>query len=222
MPFYGPKRGGRRKTDIQAAKISVQGQAHLQDGVPNQDAAFQMIKPAASAPPRGVKKKEELGLNDFGIFIAAVFDGHGPKGEAASVLGAERMSDTLHRILSHDPGIALKEAAGKAFAEVAATLNSAECGAHSGTTGSVALIRDDDLVVAHVGDSAVIVISAGAFGKSRIKYMSPFHRPSEENEAQRIKECGGLVLQGYVLDPEAKNVCTNQLVSYQNPLLKFL
>lgn len=211
MPFRVPKLKFRlmkrnQTPIIQAAKISVQGQAHIEDSIPNQDAAFHIVKPPTSTKSRRSKKGETgQQLHTFGIYATGVFDGHGPKGELASVLAAERMSDALHRIFSEEPDVDLEKAVEQAFSEVAATLNSAKCGEESGTTGSIAVIRDNDLVLAHVGDSAIVLVSTGQFQKGRVKYTSPLHRPCEEREAIRIKEHGGCVIPGYVMDPAAKN-----------------
>lgn len=212
MPFRSPKLKFRlpklslripkrkRQPAVQAAKISVQGQSHVEGCIPNQDTAFTLGKPGRPSRLRLGMKRRRVHLKDVGIHAVGVFDGHGPQGEIASILAAYRMADSLERMLTENPGMKLEDAAEQGFLDVAETLNSAECGQHGGTTGSIALIRGNDLVVAHVGDSGIVLVSSEPFQKGGAKYTSVLHRPCEENEAMRIKEYGGTVVQGYVMD----------------------
>lgn len=198
-------KGTKTKVGIGVASLSVQGQAHFEDQIPNQDRAVCMQNPTLYQCQHKRLYRREVRHKDSGIFGAAVLDGHGPKGELASTLGAERMQNAIHRILCDDGETDLENVARRAFEEVAATLNAAQCGENSGTTGSLALMRNDELVIAHVGDSKVIIVSS-FLGKAKARYVTRLHRPTDEAEAVRILDKGGLVVQGYVLDSIARNV----------------
>lgn len=197
----------RKPPVIRGGRLSVTGLLHRADGVPNQDSVFKLMRPKLDAHRTPEKNANQLCAP--GIFVAGVFDGHGPQGESASALAAERMSFAIDRMLMDDEKADLEKVVRQAFKEVAAALNSAPCGIGSGTTGSVALIKDGDLVIANVGDSKVLLLSDNGIGKVCTRYASPMHRPTDEKEAARVVVAGGQVVEGYVVDKGAKNVSYN-------------
>lgn len=189
---------------IRGSHLSETGVLHQADGIPNQDSAFKVMRPDLKAY-RTLDKSPELSCAP-GTFLAGVFDGHGQQGEFASALAAERMSFAIERMLTDDENADLETVVRKAFREVAAALNSASCGIDSGTTASIALVKDGDLVIGNVGDSKVLLLSDNGLGRVCTRYASPMHRPTDEKEAARIIAAGGQVMEGYVVDEGAKNV----------------
>ncbi|CAN8072628.1 unnamed protein product [Agarophyton chilense] len=173
------------------------GTMHRADNIPNQDSSFILHSPEADSQPR--RPKSRAGVR--GMFAIGVFDGHGPKGHEASALAAQRMQFALTRISDDHKDLSLEQTVKTAFAEVTAALNSSPCSKDSGTTGSVVAVRNDDVVVANVGDSAVYCVSRSRWTRRpRVNYISPMHRPTNPAEAERIKLSGGQVQDGYVVD----------------------
>lgn len=194
----------RKPPVVRGGHLSVTGVLHRADGVPNQDSAFKLMRPSLNAHRNPENSPEQV--RTYGIFVVGVFDGHGPQGDFVSALAAERMSFAIDRMLVDDDKADLEKVVRQAFKEVATALNSAPCGIGSGTTGSVALIKDGDLVIANVGDSKVLLLSDNGLGRVCTRYASPLHRPTDEKEAARVTEAGGQVIEGYVVDEGAKNV----------------
>jgi protein phosphatase len=64
---------------------------------------------------------------------------------------------------------------------------------HYATSTSVTLLlRDDDVVVNHLGDSRVALRIADASGVQDV-FVTRDHKPDQDHERQRIEECGGMV-----------------------------
>jgi len=201
-----------RPTMLKSQYLSERGKLHVAGGVENQDSAFSMMRPEEKAFRRKRKRGELKEYGCPGVYAAGVFDGHGPRGGEASALAAERMEYAIDRLLSQPDPPELAEVARMAFKEIAAAVNSASCSGDSGTTGSVVLVREMEIVVAHVGDSSVLMISAATQRSSRMaRYLSPAHRPTDENEAKRILQTGGYIREGFVVDKGATKVNTMQL-----------
>lgn len=179
---------------------------HVRDEIPNQDSSFVLHTP--DDQPNLFRRRsatERRGVR--GLFAIGVFDGHGPRGHEASILAAERMKFALSRISSDRTDLTLEDVVKQAFRETAASLDSAPCSADSGTTGSVAVVRDDDVVVANVGDSTIYCVCRERWSRRpRTCYISPMHRPSDPAEAERVKTCGGRIQNDYVVDEHAKQV----------------
>lgn len=188
-----------------ATKTGV-GTMHVRDEIPNQDSSFVLHTPDDQANLfRQRSVTERRGAR--GLFAIGVFDGHGPRGHEASILAAERMKFALSRISSDHKDLALEDVVKQAFKETAAALDSAPCSGDSGTTGSVAVVRDDDVVVANVGDSAIYCVCRERWTRRpRTCYISPMHRPTDPAEAERVKSCGGRIQNDYVVDEHAKQV----------------
>lgn len=116
----------------------------------------------------------------------AVFDGHG--GVDAAIFAATHLHVSLSKqeSLQGDAAAALKGAftqtdnmfRGKAKRERL----------RSGTTGVAALIQGQELSVAWLGDSQVILVRQG----QTVTLMDP-HKPDREDEKQRIEDLGGCV-----------------------------
>ncbi|KAI0565333.1 protein phosphatase 2C containing protein [Gracilaria domingensis] len=188
-----------------SAAKTVTGRMHQADAIPNQDSSFVLNSPDHEPRQRRKLRNNRAVVRGVrGLFAIGVFDGHGSKGHEASALAAERMQYALRRISDDQKNMSLEDTLRRAFDEVISALNSAPCSAGSGTTGSVVVVRNDDVVVANVGDSAVYCVSRTKWTRRRrVHYASPMHRPTNPAEAERIKLCGGRVQDGYVVDEYA-------------------
>lgn len=199
-------------TTVRGAASSITGKLHITDGIPNQDNSFILLGPDMKEYQRRLRTPRSQTPrssppNAPGVFAAAIFDGHGPQGDIASTLAVDRMKYALARHCSDKIMIPLSDILELAFKEVSAALNSAPCSSDSGTTGSVVLIREDDIAIANVGDSAVYFVSQSFWNrKQTVRHASRIHRPSDPQEAERIKAHGGHVQENYVVDSRAQSV----------------
>lgn len=186
----------RRGADIHIE--TRQGEQHMTDDIPNQDIAYAMVRNAGKKSHDGRKR----------LITAGVFDGHGEQGHVASKLASNRMELAIDGLLSDESSSqSMTEVLKAAFKETAAIVDSAACGVGSGTTASVVIVRGDELCIGWVGDSVVIVVTDGANHRTpTIRFASPMHRTTDQDEAARIIKAGGRVQDGYVVDAGSKNV----------------
>lgn len=165
-----------------ATSRSVQGSQHKEEGVSNQDAHFVV--------------KTEVG----GEILIGVFDGHGEKGGEASKLASSIMKQSLLRRLETNNGVTLKTIMVSSFAETSQKLSMSDCGKTSGTTATVAIIKNNECIVGYVGDSCGVLYQKGLM-KLNARYILQPHRPGIcKIEDTRIKAYGGLCHDGYVVD----------------------
>lgn len=142
-----------------------------------------------------------------------MFDGHG--GSAAALYLQENLHTLLARELAGDAGWCSEGTLGlaplltaafhKVDEEVIRWLGSSASGAEgaekmAGSTATVALVRHDRVVVAHVGDSRALLVRAGGGHLE----LTCDHRPSKTTscgraEAERVRGVGGWVSDGRVL-----------------------
>lgn len=128
---------------------------------------------------------------DFQLFC--VFDGHGAYGHEVS----HYVKKTLPELLSNSPKLKIdpEGALRTVFLETNKRL-SEECQlphvsyncCFSGTTATVALVVNDTLYIAHVGDSRAVVS-----GKTKSLLETTDHKPNLPNEQTRIIQSGGEV-----------------------------
>lgn len=117
----------------------------------------------------------------------AVFDGHG--GARVSKFAASRLQEliTAHLNNEDDPAEALDLAFRQLDSEWLAVAN--RMGYDDGSTGVAALLVDDVLYVANVGDSRAVVSCNGIAVD-----MSHDHKPVREDEKRRIEALGGRIV----------------------------
>ena len=117
---------------------------------------------------------EALGKHKYSFL--GVYDGHG------GTVFAELAAQKIHRSVETYLNSSTKplEAVKKAFID----LDSEICrlGVKGGTTASVVLLRNDALLVAHVGDTRVVLQQ-----ENRVIQLTKDHRHNDPEEAQRYR-----------------------------------
>ena len=156
-----------------------------------------IAQPWISGAPRKVSKggqhgrsrvwfSSEKGTIPFGLFC--VFDGHG--GEAVS----DYLEQNFLSVLTKSENFPSNPQ--KALSDAFLTIDRAVCDAdlEGGSTGIVALIIQNYLHVAYVGDSVGVLCRS-----SRAQSLcTEIHKPSNPSEKKRIEAAGGKVSSGRV------------------------
>lgn len=125
--------------------------------------------------------------NDSIVGFFGVFDGHGGPGAAAYV--QENLWKTLSANNNFDSDI--KQALVEAFVatDKAYLEDEANSKKDDGCTAVAAVLLDDKLIVANVGDSRAVLSRSG-----KAYPMSEDHKPNRTDERQRIEKAGGVVV----------------------------
>lgn len=123
--------------------------------------------------------------------IACVFDGL--RGARASAFAARQLAMALLDALAREGGD--DEAAVRdAFKALNAVLRSIEPAIECGSTAVVAVVRDDDLLVAWIGDSPAFLFRKSGSGPGfSATPIVDRHHPGRDDEAARIAGHGGVV-----------------------------
>ena len=123
-----------------------------------------------------------------GVAFYGVYDGHG--GHRAASFAAEKMQLFLTRSSAYKNG-ELGKALQQAFhdCETEFIQIAGREGLRDGTTAVVALVQDEALTVAHVGDSRGVLCRAN--GETHA--ITQDHKPELEAEKKRIEALGGFV-----------------------------
>lgn len=131
------------------------------------------------------------------VTLAAIFDGHGGD-ETSRWLG-----DNLPRILQRhgsqllsNVSRGLRTAFGAAEAQLQRELRAPV----SGATALCALVVDDMLHVANVGDSRAVLVERCLEGAPTCRPLSRDHKPNEAAEAARLEALDADVIDGYLCD----------------------
>lgn len=142
-----------------------------------------------------------------GIPFFGVYDGHGGK------QCAEYLKENLHKVvLAHpkiksDPELALKESIERVDAEFLTM--SAEQDIEAGCVLAVAVLVNNELVVANVGDTEIILSRGGEPLVLTVK-----HNPQKSpEEAERIKAAGGRLMHNRVCHPRFNPIVCSLAVS---------
>lgn len=141
-----------------------------------------------------------------GFSFAAILDGH------AGFSAVQFLRDELYKecaaaldggsVLSTKNLEAIKESIQRAFATVDANLSTwlelMEKEDDSGATATAMFLRNDVLVVSHIGDSCLVISRGG-----RPQLLTNFHRPYGNNktsleEVKRIRAAGGWIVDGRI------------------------
>jgi len=124
------------------------------------------------------------------ILIAGVFDGL--RDARSSEWAARQLALVLKSELVH-PGIDIKAAIGAIFSNVDTGLKQLEPPIESGSTATIAVLREHDITLAWLGDSpAWLFRRDGTVGYHALELISP-HHPDRPDETARITTSGARI-----------------------------
>ncbi|KND03002.1 uncharacterized protein SPPG_08981 [Spizellomyces punctatus DAOM BR117] len=138
--------------------------------------------------------KDTLFPNVPDSYLFAVFDGHGADGAKAASFAKHAFSTTLSSLqsqLSQDPVNTMKET----FRVVNEQLveNQAIDTYMSGSTVALVVIFDGKMIIAHIGDSKVVLGSRDETGTWRIDKLTKDHTCDDATEMARVIAAGARV-----------------------------
>ena len=133
--------------------------------------------------------------NDFYFF--AVYDGHGGKG--CSIY----LKENLHNNIKEFSKQGIKEAieiTEEKFKVEQALNEKGEISDSSGSCGIMAMIQNNKIIIANVGDSRLVLFKNG-----KVFFSTEDHKPNTETEKKRIKNAGGEIYQTFTYFPLRQN-----------------
>jgi serine/threonine protein phosphatase PrpC len=133
--------------------------------------------------------------NDFYFF--AVYDGHGGKG--CSIY----LKENLHNNIKEFSKQGIKEAieiTEEKFKVEQALNEKGEISDSSGSCGVMAMIQNNKIIIANVGDSRLVLFKNG-----KVFFATEDHKPNTETEKKRIKNAGGEIYQTFTYFPLRQN-----------------
>ena len=133
--------------------------------------------------------------NDFYFF--AVYDGHGGKG--CSIY----LKENLHNNIKEFSKQGIKEAieiTEEKFKVEQALNEKGEISDSSGSCGIMAMIQNNKVIIANVGDSRLVLFKNG-----KVFFSTEDHKPNTETEKKRIKNAGGEIYQTFTYFPLRQN-----------------
>ena len=133
--------------------------------------------------------------NDFYFF--AVYDGHGGKG--CSIY----LKENLHNNIKEFSKQGIKEAieiTEEKFKVEQALNEKGEISDSSGSCGIMAMIQNNKIIIANVGDSRLVLFKNG-----KVFFFILDHKPNTETEKKRIKNAGGEIYQTFTYFPLRQN-----------------
>ena len=137
------------------------------------------------------------GQNDKNTFFFAIYDGHG--GNGCSLY----LKEKLHHYIKNFSKDSIKEAINtveQKFLKEEALDEKGELKDPSGSCGIMALIHQNKLIIANVGDSRLIL-----YKKSSLFFSTEDHKPGSPSEKSRIEAAGGTIYQTPSLIPLHQN-----------------
>ena len=127
------------------------------------------------------------------FYFFGIFDGHGGKGCSSF------LQENLHTYIQDFSAEGLKEAIIKSenefLSKYAVDINN-NLKDTSGSCGVMAIIKQNKLIIANIGDSRIILFKNG-----KLFFQTEDHKPNNEKEKERIKNSGGQVYQSQSLIP---------------------
>ena len=137
------------------------------------------------------------GQNDKNTFFFAVYDGHG--GNGCSLY----LKENLHNYIKNFSKDSLNDAINlveENYIKNEALDEKGEVKDPSGSCGIIALIQQNKLIIANVGDSRLVL-----FKKSALFFSTEDHKPGSPSEKLRIEKAGGTIYQTPSLFPLHQN-----------------
>ena len=135
--------------------------------------------------------------NDKNTFFFAVYDGHG--GNGCSLY----LKENLHHYIKNFSKDSISEAINlveENFIKNEALNEKGELKDPSGSCGIIALIQQNKLIIANVGDSRLVL-----YKKSALFFSTEDHKPGSPSEKSRIEKAGGTIYQTPSLFPLHQN-----------------
>ena len=127
------------------------------------------------------------------FYFFGIFDGHGGKGCSSF------LEENLYKYIQEFSADGLKEAiyqSEKEFLSNYAVDISDNLKDTSGSCGVMAMIKQNKLIIANIGDSRIVLFKNG-----KIFFETEDHKPNSEKEKERIKNSGGQIYQSQSLIP---------------------
>ncbi|XP_061358246.1 probable protein phosphatase 2C 76 [Gastrolobium bilobum] len=126
-------------------------------------------------------------INGQSVRLFGIFDGHG--GSRAAEYLKEHLFDNLtkHPKFLTDTKLAISETYQQTDADFLASEN--DTFGDDGSTASTAVLVDNHLYVANVGDSRTVISKSG-----KAIALSEDHKPNRSDERKRIENAGGVVM----------------------------
>jgi len=129
--------------------------------------------------------------------IAAVFDGL--RDARSSAFAACQLPLLVQQALGENPE-AIEAALRRSFAHTEESLKTLHPPIESGTTATLALLRQNTLWLAWLGDSPawLIAASSGRAPLDEVIELCTPHHPCRQEEAERIEACGGRIAREFI------------------------
>lgn len=127
------------------------------------------------------------------FYFFGIFDGHGGKGCSSF------LEENLYKYIQEFSADGIKEAiyqSEKEFLSNYAVDINNNLKDSSGSCGVMAMIKQNKLIIANIGDSRIVLFKNG-----KIFFETEDHKPNSEKEKERIKNSGGQIYQSQSLIP---------------------
>ena len=127
------------------------------------------------------------------FYFFGIFDGHGGKGCSSF------LQENLHKYIQDFSIEGLKDAIYKSeneFLSKYAIDSNNNLKDASGSCGVMAIIKQNKLIIANIGDSRIILFKSG-----KLFFQTEDHKPNIDREKERIKNAGGQIYQSQSLIP---------------------
>lgn len=128
----------------------------------------------------------DLNFAKKGWVFGGIYDGHGGK-FTAKYLGEKLHQKFLEKLLF---GLSAQEAFIETYQEISEKLKNQK----SGSTAVNFLIRGNEIFIANIGDSRIIVI-----GEEGLTQLTVDHRVNNPEERERVKKAGGRIFSSYLI-----------------------
>jgi len=127
------------------------------------------------------------------FYFFGIFDGHGGKG-CASFL-QENLYKYIQNFSSESLEKAIYQSENDFLSNYAVDINN-NLKDTSGSCGVMAMIKNNKLIIANIGDSRIVLFKNG-----KLFFETEDHKPNSEKEKERIKNSGGQIYQSQSLIP---------------------
>ena len=131
------------------------------------------------------------------FYFFGIYDGHGGKGCSSY------LKDNLHKNINEFSKIGINLAIEKTeenFKKEEGLNENGEIKDPSGSCGIIAMIKNNKLIIANVGDSRLVI-----YKNKKISFFTEDHKPDTEIEKKRIELAGGKIYQTPSLFPLYQN-----------------